>query len=361
MKNKENIKWIAVFTAIVLLFVGVISSLAIAIHNKPVEANDIPQTDFSDIARETENDNVIAENVGFVSLKMSPSFASAASNGEKTVSKKITATVMPSDAPDKSVDWSLKWCTPIEGKDVGEFLTLTPESDGALTATITALKGFEGGSAYVTVTTRVGGYSATCIVAYDGAPESLSFGFNGKEITSTGTVNLTAGTTNEITLNLKNTLNAIGSKYGDFEITHVKGQGRFTMTKEYIVNGSVRSTQEIVFNLAEGKYTHKNEVTGAEETLTITPEQFFTASVSGNKLTVKAIKSESSYVNGYPRTGYRFTYKGTYTDPRSGGVPENSVWYVVVKDKVSGTDALLYIDITSIVTSIALSETYFAF
>lgn len=38
---------------------------------------------------------------------------------------------------------------------------------------------------------------------YDGKPESLSFIHNGKEITNTGTVNLTAGTTNEITLNLK--------------------------------------------------------------------------------------------------------------------------------------------------------------
>ena len=58
-------------------------------------------------------------------------------------------------------------------------------------------------------------------------------------IETDGTVNLTAGTTNEITLNLKNTLGAVGSKYGDFEIVKVKGQGRFTLTKQYIVNGSV--------------------------------------------------------------------------------------------------------------------------
>ncbi|UKI51953.1 MAG: hypothetical protein L6V79_07335 [Clostridium sp.] len=115
---------------------------------------------------------------------MSPSYAVAAVNGQQTVSKTITATVMPVDAPDKSVDWSIKWCTPIEGKDISEYLTLTPESDGALTATITALKGFEGGSAYVTATTRVGGFTATCLIMYDGKPESLSFIHNGKEITT---------------------------------------------------------------------------------------------------------------------------------------------------------------------------------
>lgn len=357
-EKTNKIRWIAVFTAILLLFAGVISSLAIAIGNKPVEAK---VADTIKSAVEPTETPVPDENIAPVALKMSKSFTTYAANGQQTVSKTITATVMPVDAPDKSVDWKLEWCTPIEGKDISEYLTLTPESDGALSATITALKGFEGGSAYVTATTRVGGFSATCTIVYDGKPESLSFIHNGKEITNTGTINLTAGTTNEITLNLKNTLGAVGSKYGDFEIVKVQGQGRFTMTKEYIVNGSVSSSEEIVFNLEEGVYKYKDEVLGNDLTLTITPETFFTASITDNKLTIKALKSESSYTNGYPRTGYRFTYKGTYTDPRSGGVPDNCMWYVVVRDKVSGEEALLDIDITSTVTNISLSDTIYAF
>ena len=83
--------------------------------------------------------------------------------------------------------------------------------------------------------------------------------------------------------------------------------------------------------------------------------------ISGNKLTVKAIRSESSYSNGYPRTGYRFTYKGTYTDPRAGGKPDNCIWYVLVRDKVSGEESLLHIDIQSTVTSISLSDTVYSF
>lgn len=358
-KEKTNkIKWIAVFTALILLFAGVIFSPVIAIGNKPVEAK---VADSIKSAVEPTETPVSDENIAPVALKMSKSFTTYAANGQQTVSKKITATVMPVDAPDKSVDWSIKWCTPIEGKDISEYLTLTPESDGALTATITALKGFEGGSAYVTATTRVGGFTATCLIMYDGKPESLSFIHNGKEITNTGTVNLTAGTTNEITLNLKNTLGAVGSKYGDFEIVKVKGQGRFTLTKQYIVNGSVSSTSEVVFNLEEGTYKYKDEVLGNDLTLTIKPEDFFTASISGNKLTIKAIKSESSYATPYPRTGYRFTYKGTYTDPRAGGKPDNCIWYVAVRDKVSGEESLLQIDIQSTVTSISLSDTVYSF
>ena len=358
-ENNNKIRWIAVFTAIVLLFVGVISSLVIAIGNKPV--GEVKQ---ADISRNIDTETPEFDNSEFapVALKMSKEFTvHTAENGQQSISKTITATVMPVDAPDKSVDWSLEWCTPIEGKDISEFLTLTPESDGSLTATITAHKGFEGGSAYVTAKTRVGGFTATCLIMYDGAPESLSFIYNGKEVTNTGTINLTAGTTNEITINLKNTLGAVGSKYGDFEIVKVQGQGRFTLTKQYIVNGSVSSTSEVVFNLEEGTYKYKDEVLGNDLTLTIKPEDFFTASVSGNKLTIKAIRSESSYTNGYPRTGYRFTYKGTYTDPRSGGVPDNCIWYVVVRDKVSGEESLLHIDIQSTVTSISLSDSVYSF
>lgn len=76
---------------------------------------------------------------------------------------------------------------------------------------------------------------------------------------------------------LFNTLGAVGSKFGDFEITAIRGQGRFVMTKEYIVNGSIASTEEIVFNLEEGSYTYTHEVTKEKETLTITPEKFLTA------------------------------------------------------------------------------------
>ena len=158
MEKTNKIKWIAVFTAIVLLFAGVISSLAIAIGNKPVEAKVANDTKA---AIEPTEKPVSDENIAPVALKMSKSFTTYAANGQQTVSKVITATVMPVDAPDKSVDWKIEWCTPIEGKDISEYLTLTPESDGALSATITALKGFEGASAYVTATTRVGGFSAT--------------------------------------------------------------------------------------------------------------------------------------------------------------------------------------------------------
>ena len=78
-EKSNKIRWIAVFTAIVLILAGVITSLAIAIQNKPVEAkaNDTV-SDVIEQPVETPSDN---ENPGLVSLRMSPSYAVAAANG----------------------------------------------------------------------------------------------------------------------------------------------------------------------------------------------------------------------------------------------------------------------------------------
>lgn len=356
--RKDKIKWIAVFTAIILLFVGVISALAISIRVN--DTDNAPENPIVTDDGGTNNGEVAKQTR--VLLSATP-FALTATDerGVSTVSKKITATVLPVDAPDKSVDWSIEWCIPIEGEAVTDYLTVTPDSDGSLTATITAYKGFEGASAYVKATTRVGGFTATCLVGYDGAPESLRFIYNGVEHITSDSIDLVAGTTSNISLNLENTLGAVGSKYGNFEIVSMKSRGKFVMTKEYIINGSVSSSEDIVFDLETSSYTYTNEASGSQQTLTIGTDVFFDASISGDVLTINAKKSEASYVNGYPRTGYRFKYKSAYTDPRSGGVPTDCTWYIVVRDTVSGEECLINIDIESTVTSVSLDTTFIQF
>lgn len=358
-KKSDSVKWL--LTLLAFITVGIMLAGIICGWFQKPEQEAQPPTE-----EETASGDILQTmpNSSSPRMKLSAStefYAAVSETGQQTVSKAITATVLPEDAPDKSVDWTIEWCEPIEGADISEYLTLTPESDGSLTATLTAYQGFEGASAYVTATTRVGGFSATCLVTYDGAPESFGFIYEGEKYNTTDAINMTAGTTGQITLDLRNTLNAVGSKYGDFEIKSVKGQGRFTMTKSYIVNGRVDSSEEIVFDLGEGTYSYTDKVLGTPLTLTIGAEEFLTASVSDGILTVNAKKSESSYNSQFPRTGYHFKYKGTYTDPRSGGVPDNCKWYVLVADKVSGKEVLINIDIVSTVTDITLSDSVIVF
>ena len=82
----------------------------------------------------------------------------------------LTATVEPNYAANKAVDWSVafvnassEWAT---GKTVTDYVTVTPESDGALKATVKCLKAF-GEQIKVTVTSRDNAdASASCLVDY---------------------------------------------------------------------------------------------------------------------------------------------------------------------------------------------------
>lgn len=69
----------------------------------------------------------------------------------------LTATITPNTAGNKSVDWAVSWnnatSTWANGKTVTDYVTVTPASDGALTATVTCKRAF-GEQIKVTVTSR---------------------------------------------------------------------------------------------------------------------------------------------------------------------------------------------------------------
>ena len=58
----------------------------------------------------------------------------------------LTATISPENATNKEVDWSVEFVDPsaawATGKSVTDYVTVTPTSDGALTATVANLKDF---------------------------------------------------------------------------------------------------------------------------------------------------------------------------------------------------------------------------
>ena len=82
----------------------------------------------------------------------------------------LTATLEPNDATDKTVDWSVLFVNPSSewatGKDVTDFVTVTPTSDGALTANVECKAAF-GEQIKVTVTSRDNtAATAECVIDY---------------------------------------------------------------------------------------------------------------------------------------------------------------------------------------------------
>ena len=103
----------------------------------------------------------------------------------------LTATITPADAANKAVDWTIAfknasstWAT---GKTVTEYATVTPSSDGALTAVVENVAAF-GEQIVVKATSRdnTDAY-ATCMVEYLQRTTGYTLTLDGKTYSTTGT------------------------------------------------------------------------------------------------------------------------------------------------------------------------------
>lgn len=121
-KRSDAVKWVIVFVLIAILLGGMVAALVFAVPSADESGKGGNGDGLTDESEATEGAVTLSAGIAFT--------ASDPETGAKSVSKTITATVLPVDAPDK--------------EDVGDYLSVTPQSDGALTATVTAYKGFEG-------------------------------------------------------------------------------------------------------------------------------------------------------------------------------------------------------------------------
>ena len=112
-----------------------------------------------------------ADGVALMSAKIAPEdFAANDISPMAETAYTLTATITPDNADDKTVDWSVAFVNPASewatGKTVTDYVTVTPTSNGALTATVECLQAF-GEQVVVTVASRDNeGVTATCTVDY---------------------------------------------------------------------------------------------------------------------------------------------------------------------------------------------------
>lgn len=118
-------------------------------HNKPqVEQPDKP----GDVKPDS---GLIIDQI--VANGMLLSVGTAAADEDGNMSQLFTATITPSNATNKEVDWAIAFKNPdsewATGKNIDDYVTVTPTSDGALTATVTCKATF-GEQIELTVTSR---------------------------------------------------------------------------------------------------------------------------------------------------------------------------------------------------------------
>ena len=166
-QKSDVIKWIIAFTLIFVLFAGLIGTWVVlfeenASEEEPPAQTEIVVTDGEGNAMESGKVYAMPANMVFV--------ATAAESYAANEGITLKATIDPDTAANQTVDWNVSFVNPssswANGKTVTDYVTVTPMSDGALTATVQCLKAF-GEQIKITVTSRANAYAtAECMVDY---------------------------------------------------------------------------------------------------------------------------------------------------------------------------------------------------
>ena len=374
-RRSDTVKWVISFFLILVLLVGMVGTWVVLLREDETPPAEEEQTEQAAVT-DGEGNAMDADMVYPMPAKMSfnaQTFAqfgepgSAAVTSEKSVEVRIEAYVIPENANNREVDFSVAWGEGAQrsAEPVTDYVTVTPESDGSRIATVSCKKAFGDDTIVITVTTRDGGFTATCTVTFEGTPNSLKFVYDDREYSSTEEITVQANAEYSVKLQLVGEFGEAGEKFGDFEVVSVTMQGKFNAKRRGINNGATLYEDTIVIDL-EDPYYYSYDITsgGNESKVTFTASQFMECSIEGDTLTINALRSETSfsYPSMPPRTGTRVTYESPYYDPRGGGEPSDCRMCVLVKDKVSGVEGLIYIDIEgTAVSGVSLSETELEF
>lgn len=353
-KRSDKVKWIIVFVLIGVLFAGMIASLVMSAPDK-TEETEGGVNDFTAECFNSPN----------VKLAMSSAATVAA---DSSVSKTLTATVYPLDATNRLVDWSIAWSNQGKSEDVTDYVTVTPTYDGSSEATVTCLKPFGSDQITITVTTRQGGYTATCVVTFRGVATSIYLTSSVSPTTNSGRgeyYDLPSKTSTTFTVNLSNVWDTVGS---------------YDLSAEISAVGSIYVCD--VFSDSFGGSTNENvrqvNISDLMQYLGVT------ASVSGNTVTVTANKVLDSFFYSHSEgdeygtgTWYYNDYVfyedwmegfGTgYSEEYKEGAAYNashidSCYYLLkVTDSISGLSTSVKFWVSTGVSSVQLSESAISF
>lgn len=327
--KQDIIKWIIAFSLIIILLASSIVALSIGLTKDTKQINTLTNENAP-----MENDFATAINDSeFVKLSMSSAPMQTSNN---SVSKTLTATVLPVTATNKLVDWSVAWVDENNTNNVSQFITVTPTSNGSNTATVTCLKAFTG-NIVVTVTTRESGYSASCIISFVGIP--TEFTVSSTANSSGGFYYLGVGSNYVFDVKLTNPFNSVGSNYNNISC-HLIGVG--SMVLGYMERYSASGNSQW--------YDASNKTV----TLDSLKDKFMTINYSEGKLNITTIRSIESYYASLKRMdGGRTT---AYTDKFRSYV-DDCYFKILVKENTSGLskEILIRFD-NSIVTGVSVNN-----
>ena len=382
-KRSDTVKWVLTLFAFILVGVmlaGVILGWFDKKEEPPAEEEQTEQAAVTDGESNAMDEDIVypmPEKMSFSAAAFAQPLAQFGEPSGTTVTSpqsvdvRIEAYVYPESAANKAVDFSVAWGNaPTHGSEqVSNYLTVTPDSDGSTTATVSCKKSFGDDTIIITVTTREGGYTATCTVSFTGIASGI-------EITSsTATKKSTSergeyyelGTSKTYTFNIGLT-NAFNDAAGNLSVTEIGGEGNM-----YFGNGSYN----------DGGYINFTDM--VQKSIGEFADDFITsATISGNTLTVKTgSKILENYYSSYGPDEYFITdiyydryvvemnddwsIKDSSDTFRNQNAQSNAqnigscYFYVTVKDSISGLTETVRLWLVSSVSGVSLSQTELEF
>ena len=381
-KRSDTVKWVLTLFAFILVGVmlaGIILGWFEKKEEPPAEEEQTEQAAVTDGDGNAMNENTVypmPEKMSFSAAAFAQPLAqfgepTGTVTSEQSVDVRIEAYVYPESAANKEVDFSVAWGNaPTHGSEqVSNYLTVAPDSDGSTTATVSCKKSFGDDTIIITVTTREGGYTATCTVSFTGIASGI-------EITSsTATKKSTSergeyyelGTSKTYTFDIGLT-NAFDEAAGNLSVTEIGGEGNM-----YFGNGSYN----------DGGYINFTDM--VQKSIGEFADEFITsATISGNTLTVKTgSKILENYYSSYGPDEYFITdiyydryvvemnddwsIKDSSDTFRNQNAKTNAqnigscYFYVTVKDSISGLTETVRLWLVSSVSGVSLSQTELEF
>ena len=382
-KRSDTVKWVLTLFAFILVGVmlaGVILGWFDKKEEPPAEEEQTEQAAVTDGEGNAMDEDIVypmPEKMSFSAAAFAQPLAQFGEPSGTTVTSpqsvdvRIEAYVYPESAANKAVDFSVAWGNaPTHGSEsITDYLTVTPDSDGSTTATVSCKKSFGDDTIIITVTTREGGYTATCTVSFTGIASGI-------EITSsTATKKSTSergeyyelGTSKTYTFNI-GLANAFNDAAGNLSVTEIGGEGNM-----YFGNGSYN----------DGGYINFTDM--VQKSIGEFADDFITsATISGNTLTVKTgSKILENYYSSYGPDEYFITdiyydryvvemnddwsIKDSSDTFRNQNAQSNAqnigscYFYVTVKDSISGLTETVRLWLVSSVNGVALSQTELEF
>lgn len=289
-KKSDKIKWIATALAVVMLGVGVTAAITKGFKDWNPYGWFDKKTEQT--TPETPPDNtqgaIIGESKGngikLTSKTISPADYAANGVSAQAESAKTLTVNYEGDITYQEVDWKIAFSNPAsswaKGKTVTDYVTVTPTSDGALTATVANLAAF-GEQIVITATNRATP-SSTASVTVDYAKRAVQVRFSQTYSDSLGTAVALGTSFSSWTLDLGTATTAATAS--TFEVFQASSTGTvedtFTITSKEISLDNVWVERFTAYAKTTGYYTSNNVVKAVIDSLSSATAQTFTDSLS---------------------------------------------------------------------------------